>query len=301
MPFSFPASPTQGQQSTQNGRTYSWSGSAWELVAASGGSGLSWSSVPASATATGTAGSIAYDNANGFFYVATNTNTWKRAALSSWSVDPYWSSVSLLLNGDGNLTDLSSSPKTVTAYGGIGSGGDPKFGSASLSFSGSGQYLSVPYSSAFEFSSGDWTVECWAKATTLNSQNNLIAINGDAATSYAAVALYAQGDGSVRLLCQNSSGGWINTTPSAAGVISTGAWYHIAAVRSGSTFTVYVNGTSVLTYTSSASLGNASSTSTVGWRNGAASDSYWTGLIDELRITKAARIIALPTTAFPNA
>ena len=33
MPFSFPASPTVGDQSTQNGRTYSWSGYAWEIVA----------------------------------------------------------------------------------------------------------------------------------------------------------------------------------------------------------------------------------------------------------------------------
>jgi len=32
VPFSFPASPTVGQQSTQNGRVYSWTGSAWELV-----------------------------------------------------------------------------------------------------------------------------------------------------------------------------------------------------------------------------------------------------------------------------
>lgn len=33
MPFSFPASPTVGQQSTQNGRVYQWNGSAWQLVA----------------------------------------------------------------------------------------------------------------------------------------------------------------------------------------------------------------------------------------------------------------------------
>ena len=37
MPLSFPSSPTTGQQSTQNGRTYSWTGYAWELVASSGG------------------------------------------------------------------------------------------------------------------------------------------------------------------------------------------------------------------------------------------------------------------------
>jgi hypothetical protein len=33
MPFNFPASPTVGQQSIQNGRAYQWNGSAWELVA----------------------------------------------------------------------------------------------------------------------------------------------------------------------------------------------------------------------------------------------------------------------------
>jgi len=33
MPFLFPASPTVGQQSTQNSRDYQWTGSAWELVA----------------------------------------------------------------------------------------------------------------------------------------------------------------------------------------------------------------------------------------------------------------------------
>ena len=36
MPFSFPSNPSIGQQSTQNGRVYSWTGSAWELVATSG-------------------------------------------------------------------------------------------------------------------------------------------------------------------------------------------------------------------------------------------------------------------------
>lgn len=33
MPFNFPSSPSLNQESTQNGRVYKWSGSAWELVA----------------------------------------------------------------------------------------------------------------------------------------------------------------------------------------------------------------------------------------------------------------------------
>jgi len=33
MALSFPGSPSTGQQSQQNGRTYTWTGYAWELVA----------------------------------------------------------------------------------------------------------------------------------------------------------------------------------------------------------------------------------------------------------------------------
>jgi len=33
MPLSFPSSPSVGQQSTQNGRTYQWDGYAWAIVA----------------------------------------------------------------------------------------------------------------------------------------------------------------------------------------------------------------------------------------------------------------------------
>ena len=44
--------------------------------------GLVVTTVPTSATATGTAGEIAYDS--NYIYVCTATNTWKRAALSTW-------------------------------------------------------------------------------------------------------------------------------------------------------------------------------------------------------------------------
>ena len=43
---------------------------------------LSFSPVPASATATGTKGDIAYDSE--YMYVCTDTNTWKRTALTTW-------------------------------------------------------------------------------------------------------------------------------------------------------------------------------------------------------------------------
>ena len=58
MPFSFPSSPSVGQQSQQNGRTYSWSGYAWELVAASGGGGLVTAASVSAFPATGSASNL---------------------------------------------------------------------------------------------------------------------------------------------------------------------------------------------------------------------------------------------------
>lgn len=119
MPFSFPSSPSVGATSTQNGRQYQWTGYAWELVAASGGSGLSWSSVPASATAAGTAGQIAYDGS--YFYLASATNTWKRAAISTWVpfVPSALTGLQLWLDAsDGaSLYDETSGGSVVTAGG----------------------------------------------------------------------------------------------------------------------------------------------------------------------------------------
>ena len=54
MPFSFPASPAVGANSTQNGRQYAWTGFAWELVAASDDARWDYfkPSAPTSVTAT---------------------------------------------------------------------------------------------------------------------------------------------------------------------------------------------------------------------------------------------------------
>jgi hypothetical protein len=47
------------------------------------GERLIWVDAPASAGATGTAGQIAY--ASGYLYVCVATDTWQRAALSTWT------------------------------------------------------------------------------------------------------------------------------------------------------------------------------------------------------------------------
>ena len=46
MPLNFPSNPTVGQQSTQNGRTYQWSGKSWRFVSSGGGGGGSEYTLP---------------------------------------------------------------------------------------------------------------------------------------------------------------------------------------------------------------------------------------------------------------
>ena len=84
-----------------------------------GGSGLTWSSVPASPTATGAAGQIAYDA--DFFYTCVATNTWRRTALSTWATFTPASITGLQLwldASDGqSLFDATSGGSAVAAGG----------------------------------------------------------------------------------------------------------------------------------------------------------------------------------------
>ena len=81
--------------------------------------------------------------------------------------DAYFSSVSLLLHMDGtaaSFVDSSSSPKTITVLGNAAqSATQSKWGGKSAYFDGTSSAGTVvsAASSAFDFGSGDWTIEAW--------------------------------------------------------------------------------------------------------------------------------------------
>lgn len=194
MPLSFPANPSVNQTSTQNGRVYRWSGAAWEF--AGGGSGLTWSSVPASATASGTAGQIAYDGSN--LYVCTATNTWVRYRSSAWDIPATIPGLQLWLDASyaPSLYDATSGGSLVAADGAVArwedrsgngrhatqstSGSRPlrktsvQGGRDVLRFDGSSDSLSIAGStSAFNFlHSGDSTVFLVWKPVGTNDSTN---------------------------------------------------------------------------------------------------------------------------------
>jgi hypothetical protein len=168
-----------------------------------------------------------------------------------------------------------------------------KYGTGSLAFDGSGDWLVMPYGPTQNFGTGNFTIEMWAYLNSLSASYYVPAGTWGSGTSDEWL-IQIQNNGSIRFLTTAGS-----TFYSAS--ITTATWYHIAVVRSGTTVTIYVNGTSVGSYTCSNSLGSVSKTLYIGTQAGSWD---WNGYIDDFRITNGyARYTTTftpPTAAFPN-
>ena len=217
--------------------------------------------------------------------------------------DQYYPSCSLLmhLNGtNGSTTFIDNSPvtKSFTVNGNSQiSTAQSKFGGASAYFDGTGDYLSTNSSNDFAFGTGNFTVECWIYSSDVSNpaQRGFLQTSdtaGGLKTSYTSGILIVQGStvssGLTGALTATVAG---TSVGSSTAVITTNTWYHIALVRNSGTSTLYVNGTSV---GSGTTTGNCSGTylSIGGYYN----TSYlYQGYIDELRITKG---VARYTTNF---
>lgn len=221
--------------------------------------------------------------------------------------DLYFSSVSLLLHGNGSngsttITDSSPSPKTVTAFGDAKiSTAQSKFGGASIAFDGNGDYLSVASNADFAFS-GDFTVEAWAWLNAVPSGTNASYLTDfrNAAASNAGFTFGIIGSsGNAKMYGYASLNGVDKT---GASNITLSQWNHLVYVRSGNTLAMYLNGLSEGSFTTSFS--QASTPLIIGARFNTITE-YWNGYIDDLRITKGvARYTANftpPASPFPDA
>jgi hypothetical protein len=178
-------------------------------------------------------------------------------------------------------------PKTVTARGDTQvDTAQFKFGNASALFDGNGDYLELGTYSDLDLT-GNFTVEMWYRLpgtvpaiVPFYNTDHLFYLTNDGGT--ARYALFQGGDN--RLL---SSGITVNAN----------TWYHFAMVRSGTTVTVYHDGTSAGSATWSATISNSSPTI------GSYLSYFANGHYDEIRISQSARYttnFTPSTTAFTN-
>jgi len=166
-----------------------------------------------------------------------------------------------------------------------------KYGTGSLKFDGTGDYLVAKASPQFAFT-GDVTIECWVYASVLSGAAVFGICGTHSGSSDSKTLIYVYSTGSLGI-------GKVGTNEivSTSGVITTGTWYYIAAVRNGNTTTLYVNGNSVASGTT-AVWTTSVEPMYVGYVN-PAHGATWNGYIDDLRITNGyARTITTPTSAF---
>lgn len=176
-----------------------------------------------------------------------------------------------------------------------------KYGTASMYFNGSGNYLVAPVSKSLGFDAGNLTIEGWGYVTSTSATYQCMLSIG------APVQIYAR-SGTIEVYFNDSddqSTYIVNGMTGPASSVSANTWFHFAVVRNGTTFTAYVNGVAGTPVTGVSAAVALSATPFMLGTYGPSPTTYpLTGYIDDLRITKGyARYTANftpPTQALPN-
>jgi hypothetical protein len=155
-----------------------------------------------------------------------------------------------------------------------------KFGGSSMYFDSSGDYLIAPSTDAFNFGTGDFTIECW-----------MYIISNP---TYAAIFDTRSTSGTLNTVC-----GVINTAGimyldfvyagarlTGSTVINTSQWYHLSISRASGVIRLFVNGTQNGSVSYATSIVPNGTNAWIGAGGKGGSPVYFDGYIDDLRITK---------------
>lgn len=176
-----------------------------------------------------------------------------------------------------------------------------KFGGSSMYFDGTGDYLQVAPNPLFDLKTSDFTVEFWIYPTSFGSATYPLYSQFNRSTTNA-FAFEINTSGTVFVYVTNAGGAaWSIINAGNIGTLTLNTWNHVAFVRNGSAFRGYVNGTQGSLSTNSSNTIETFNGFNIG-ATGAGTSGYFTGYIDDFRISRYARYTAsftAPTAAFP--
>lgn len=215
-------------------------------------------------------------------------------------IDLHWYGVVSLLHFDGSDTSTVFTDQKGKVWAANGAAqldtAQSKFGTASLRLDGTGDYITTPNHVDFQVAGGDFTIEAWVRLNELGRIQTISNKRDSAGAEEHSFSVDASNKLNISLF--NAIGSAVGATS-----LTTGVWYHLAGVRSGSNMYVFVNG--VLDGSGVATGSAATNTGVLHiGRDGFNTARDFNGWLDEFRFTKGvARYTATftpPTEPYPN-
>ncbi len=209
--------------------------------------------------------------------------------------DSYTVSLLHMDGSDTSTTFTDESGKTWTANGNAQiDTAQSKFGGASGLFDGAGDYIDTPDHADFDVGSGDFTVDFWFKKNT-NGTNQVAFGQSNSTATATTVGIYGYISLTTnKIAVYGYTGSTLKQLESSTTVTDTN-WHHYAAVRSGNTLYLFLDGVNVGTLdVTGVTFNNSANKMAIG-RNGEYDGQYANGWIDEFRFSKG---IARWTTNF---
>jgi hypothetical protein len=172
-----------------------------------------------------------------------------------------------------------------------------KFGIGSLYFDGTSDGLYEPYNPLYAFGTGDFTIEFWINFTSKTGYQTIMSFGYTTPVTGGWIIQTGNGDGNLIFYFMNAGTATVIATESGS-TVNNGTWYHVMIIKTGGNTRIYRNGTQVAT---GADTRNYSPTGAAFYIGGGShvsfSDYFFNGYIDDLRITRGARTVTVPTSA----
>jgi len=193
---------------------------------------------------------------------------------------------SLLLSGtNAGIIDKSQSVKTITLNGDVKSSTtQSKYLSSSMYFDGTGDSLTIGNNQGLHIGSGDFTMEMWFRAAAVNTNQVLIMRRASATARGFVININSSVANKLGFVAGDTNTAAWEVSMTSTSDLSADTWHHIAIVRSGNNFYLYLDGTQEASVSSSVTIADDTSNMLIGVSDSASS--YFSGYLSDLRITK---------------
>lgn len=212
--------------------------------------------------------------------------------------DPYWNNNILLIHADDSIADNSISARPATTKTGSAVApytAEKKYGAGSLRLDGA-SYVEFPSSNDWVLGTGDFTVEAWVYPQASGVWQNIIGQWAD--TTDFGWSLHINNVNEPCFLTKGATDYYLT----AGAALPLNTWAHVAVVHKNGVRRIFVNGYLKNIRSDMAGISTGTNTFIRVGRSVNSTPDWFTGLVDDIRITKGVARYDLPSAvAIPTA